>query len=111
MIAEQFRQRMGFVEAPSVSIEIAKFRPFYITGDVQHPGEYAYRPGLTVLQALSLAGGYYRDTTITSAWTASRSPPRGNSVSSISISFRASRYGRGSKPKSMAKRQSHFRTT
>lgn len=65
MIAEQFRQRMGFVEAPSVSIEIAKFRPFYITGDVQHPGEYPYRPGLTVLQALSLAGGYYRDTTTT----------------------------------------------
>ena len=63
-IAEKFRERMGFVEAPSVSVEIAKFRPFYITGDVQHPGEYPYRPGLTVLQALSLAGGYYRDTTL-----------------------------------------------
>lgn len=61
LIAERFRDRMGFVEAPSVSVEIAKFRPFYITGDVQHSGEYPYRPGLTVLQALSLAGGYYRD--------------------------------------------------
>ncbi len=64
LIAERFRERMGFVEAPSVSVEIAKFRPFYITGDVHLPGEYPYRPGLTVLQALSLAGGYYRDSTM-----------------------------------------------
>jgi chromosome segregation ATPase len=29
-------------------------------GDVQKPGQYPYRPGLTVLEAISIAGGYYR---------------------------------------------------
>ena len=60
-IAERFRERMGFAEPPSVSVEVVKFRPFYIIGDVRTPGEFPYRPGLTVLQALSLAGGFYRD--------------------------------------------------
>ena len=60
-IAERFRERMGFAEPPSVSVEVVKFRPFYIVGDVQAPGEFPYRPGLTVLQALSLAGGFYRN--------------------------------------------------
>ena len=59
-IAERFRERMGFAEPPSVSVEVVKFRPFYIVGDVHAPGEFPYRPGLTVLQALSLAGGFYR---------------------------------------------------
>ena len=61
-IAEQFKEHMGFAEAPSVSVEVVRFRPFYITGDVHAPGEFPYRPGLTVLQALSLAGGFYRET-------------------------------------------------
>jgi polysaccharide export outer membrane protein/exopolysaccharide production protein ExoF len=34
-----------------------EYRPFYILGSVNKPGEYPYRPGLTVLQALSIAGG------------------------------------------------------
>ena len=60
-IAERFRERMGFAEPPSVSVEVVKFRPFYIVGDVQTPGEFPYRPGLTVLQAVSIAGGFYRN--------------------------------------------------
>jgi protein involved in polysaccharide export with SLBB domain len=62
-IARQFQQRMGTAEAPSVTVEVVRFRPFYITGDVTTPGEFPYRPGLTVLQATTLAGGFYRDTT------------------------------------------------
>jgi polysaccharide biosynthesis/export protein len=60
-IAEQMKEKMGFVEAPSVSVEVAKFRPIYIVGDVHAPGEFPYRPGLTVLQTLALAGGFYRN--------------------------------------------------
>jgi polysaccharide biosynthesis/export protein len=60
-IAEQMKQKMGFIEAPSVSVEVAKFRPIYIVGDVHSPGEFPYRPGLTVLQALALSGGFYRN--------------------------------------------------
>jgi hypothetical protein len=48
------------VEAPSATAEIAEFRPFYILGAVQRPGEYSYRPRLTIIQAISLAGGLQR---------------------------------------------------
>jgi protein involved in polysaccharide export with SLBB domain len=43
---------------PSVSIQVIKYRPFYVLGEVQKPGSYSYQPGLSVLQAISVAGGY-----------------------------------------------------
>ena len=60
-IAQQLKENMGFGKAPSVSVEVAKFRPFYVAGDVRNPGEYPFRPGLNVLQSLALAGGFYRE--------------------------------------------------
>jgi hypothetical protein len=42
------------------AVEIVQYRPFAILGDVQKPGQYPYQPGLTVLEAISVAGGYYR---------------------------------------------------
>ncbi len=41
-------------------MQIIKFRPFYVTGSVEKPGGYEYRPNLTVLQGVSLAGGIQR---------------------------------------------------
>jgi polysaccharide export outer membrane protein len=41
-----------------ISVTIAEYRPVYLNGDVAKPGEQAYRPGLTVRQAIALAGGY-----------------------------------------------------
>lgn len=43
---------------PAVSVQIVAYRPFYISGEVQHPGQYAYVPGMSVLTAVSMAGGY-----------------------------------------------------
>ena len=43
----------------TVTIQIKQYRPFYIMGDVMAPGRYPYAPGLTVLQAVAIAGGYY----------------------------------------------------
>src|SRR4029078_6145665 len=37
-----------------------QYRPFYIIGQVDKPGEYPFRPGLTILQAMSVAGGMQR---------------------------------------------------
>jgi polysaccharide export outer membrane protein len=34
-------------------------RPVYLNGDVSRPGEQRYRLGLTVRQAIALAGGYH----------------------------------------------------
>jgi protein involved in polysaccharide export with SLBB domain len=56
-VADRLRLEMGLGRRPDISVEIVQFRPFYIVGQVDHPGEFLYRPGLTVLQALSIAGG------------------------------------------------------
>jgi polysaccharide export outer membrane protein len=42
----------------SVSVQVQKYRPFYILGEVQKPGEFPYAPGMTILKAVSIAGGY-----------------------------------------------------
>ena len=59
-IGAALKARIGLVEPPDVSVEVVSFRPFYILGDIEKPGEYAYRPGLSVLQAVSIAGGIPR---------------------------------------------------
>ncbi len=41
-----------------ITITIAKYRPIYIAGDVVKPGEYTFRPGFTVRQAIAMGGGY-----------------------------------------------------
>jgi polysaccharide export outer membrane protein len=43
---------------PSVSVEVVAYRPVFILGEVSKPGQYPYQPGMTVLTAVSLAGGY-----------------------------------------------------
>ena len=47
----------GLLRQATVAIEVLARRPFYVTGAVVTPGAYEYRPGLTVRQALALAGG------------------------------------------------------
>lgn len=60
-IGKALKARINLVEPPDISIEVVQFRPFYILGDIERPGEYAYRPSLTVLQAIAIAGGMKRD--------------------------------------------------
>lgn len=43
---------------PRVSIQVTNYRPFYILGEVNRPGSYPYVNGLTVVQAVAIAGGY-----------------------------------------------------
>ncbi len=57
VIGDALMQRMGLGRRPDASVEVVQFRPFYILGHVAQPGEFPYRPGLTVLQALGIAGG------------------------------------------------------
>ncbi|WP_324827736.1 polysaccharide biosynthesis/export family protein [Qipengyuania zhejiangensis] len=44
--------------SPVVSVQIEAYRPFYILGEVKVPGAYPYVPGMTVLTAISIAGGH-----------------------------------------------------
>lgn len=50
----------GISDKPGATVEVLQSRPIYVLGDVQRPGEYTYRHGVTVLQAISLAGGWFR---------------------------------------------------
>jgi polysaccharide export outer membrane protein/exopolysaccharide production protein ExoF len=59
-IAQALSERMGLAASPDISVEVVKFRPFYIMGNVDKPGEYAFRPELNVLQAVTIAGGLQR---------------------------------------------------
>jgi polysaccharide export outer membrane protein len=43
---------------PRVSVELASFAPIYVLGEVNRPGEFTYRPGLSLFSAVALAGGY-----------------------------------------------------
>lgn len=48
----------GYLLEPRVNVEVTTYRPFYIIGEVNKPGEYAYVNGMNVLNAVALAGGY-----------------------------------------------------
>lgn len=54
----------GYLNNPRVNIQVVSFRPFYILGEVNHPGEFPVSTGLTLQQAVASAGGYtYRANT------------------------------------------------
>lgn len=56
--------RGGFLRDPKVSVEVTTYRPFYILGEVQKPGEYPYTSSLTVQRAVATANGFtYRANT------------------------------------------------
>lgn len=48
----------GFVQQPRVSAEVLTYRPIYVLGEVQTPGEFEYTGDLTILQAIAKAGGF-----------------------------------------------------
>jgi polysaccharide export outer membrane protein len=48
----------GYLKNPRVSAEVTNYRPFFILGEVNKPGEYPYVTGMNVLNAVALAGGY-----------------------------------------------------
>ncbi|WP_319845213.1 polysaccharide biosynthesis/export family protein [Terrihabitans rhizophilus] len=52
------RLRKQFLREPNVSVEIEAYRPFFIFGEVAQSGQYAYIAGMTVEQAVAIAGGY-----------------------------------------------------
>lgn len=50
----------GYLINPRVTVEVIQYRPFYILGNVQAPGSYSYVNGMTILNAIALAGGLER---------------------------------------------------
>lgn len=51
------RLKDGYLKDPKVTVFITKYRNIYISGQVIRPGAYPYQAGMTVLRAITLAGG------------------------------------------------------
>jgi len=49
-----------FIVDPKITIEVLRYRPFYIYGEVEKSGSYAYVIALTVRRAVAIAGGFTR---------------------------------------------------
>ncbi|MFD1694623.1 polysaccharide biosynthesis/export family protein [Roseibium aestuarii] len=50
--------KQGYLRDPDVSVEVATYRPFFIMGEVQNPGQYSYVAGMTAQNAIATAGGF-----------------------------------------------------
>jgi polysaccharide biosynthesis/export protein VpsN len=55
-ITEGLRGR--FLINPQVTVAIKEYRPFFVRGQVNSPGGFPFKPGLTVEKAVSMAGGF-----------------------------------------------------
>lgn len=47
-----------YLKDPQISVNILRYREFFINGEVSKPGGYMYQPGLTVQKAITIAGGF-----------------------------------------------------
>jgi protein involved in polysaccharide export with SLBB domain len=47
-----------YLRDPNVNVVVLTYRPFYIVGEVKQPGSYPYVSGMTVINAIALAGGF-----------------------------------------------------
>lgn len=48
----------GYLIDPSISIEVAEFRPIYVMGEIKSPGSYNFVADMSVRNAIALAGGF-----------------------------------------------------
>lgn len=48
----------GYLKNPRVSVYVSRYRNVFVSGEVRSPGGYPYEEGLTVLKAVTLAGGF-----------------------------------------------------
>ena len=48
----------GYLRSPDVTIEMDRYRSIYVMGEVGQPGQYSYVPGMTIQNAIAVAGGF-----------------------------------------------------
>jgi polysaccharide export outer membrane protein len=52
------REVTHIIRPEEISVSVVEHRRIYLSGDVARPGEQPYRSGMTVRQAIAVAGGY-----------------------------------------------------
>jgi polysaccharide export outer membrane protein len=64
VIATEIRDRLadGYLKDPQVTVFVRehKSQKIHVLGWVQKPGSFGYEPGMTVIQAITAAGGFAR---------------------------------------------------
>lgn len=43
---------------PDVTVSIGEYRPIFVHGEVKKPGSFTFQPGMTLEQAIAMAGGF-----------------------------------------------------
>ena len=56
-VTQELKSR-NLLRQPSVSVEVLAYRPIFVLGEVNKPGQYPYQPGMTMLTAVAVAGGF-----------------------------------------------------
>jgi len=60
-LSARLRESVGIADSLFASVEIAQFGPIYVVGAVDKPGQYPFSSDLTVMKAISLAGGLRKE--------------------------------------------------
>lgn len=47
-----------YLKKPDINVSVVEYRPFYVNGEVEEPGSFSFREGMTVQRAISLSGGF-----------------------------------------------------
>jgi protein involved in polysaccharide export with SLBB domain len=60
---DEFQERVrvalaDYLKDPRVSVEVENYRPVYILGEVNRPGQYPFTAGMTLLNAVATASGF-----------------------------------------------------
>ena len=48
----------GYVREPRVAVEVETYRPFFVLGEITTPRQFAVVPGMTLENAVAIAGGF-----------------------------------------------------
>ena len=48
----------GYIKNPKVTVEMTNYRPIYVHGEVKNGGEFQFKNGVSMRDAVAMAGGY-----------------------------------------------------
>jgi polysaccharide biosynthesis/export protein len=60
----EFRQNIarklseGYLKNPKVNVEMTNYRPIFVQGEVKNAGQFEFKNGLSLRDAIAMAGGY-----------------------------------------------------
>lgn len=56
-LAQRLHEK-GILRDAKIAVQVTAYRLISIIGEVSHPGQYAYQPGMTLLSAVAASGGF-----------------------------------------------------